>query len=1125
MNLFLAAGIDIPSSGSGGKRSAPRLPRLPLFVEKAVERALTIKAIEPTEEQIALAKKYANNIKSAAFLKQKETQVRNNFFDEILKGVLGYKGYSGDAEYSLAFEHMLRRKPVDTALGRFFPDAVGDQVVAPFEMKGPDTADLDKIMPGRGISPVQQAWDYAADAPGAKWVLVSNCLEIRLYRFGRGREAYELFELSRLDEANELKRLLLILDAGRLIGADTEALLSESDATLKDVTNQLYVDYRKLRGDLVAFLTESVDGPKLARGKAIETAQKLLDRVIFVAFASGNGMLPRGIFQRAVGQRNEFDPKPVWNNVQQLFRWIDKGRSSSNEDYNVWPYNGGLFAEDPVADTVVVPDHLAEAIGGLVEWDYGKEVSVNVLGHIFEQSIGDIEKLREGEAPPASQRKREGVVYTPDHVTRFLVERTIGETLKERFSVLLESHIGVDAPDDDGNVPWDGEQSERAFWLDYLKELRSLTIVDPACGSGAFLVAAFDALAAEYRRVTERLADLGARQGFDIFDEILSRNLYGVDLNVESAEITRLALWLKTARRQHRLAKLDQTIRAGNSLIDDARASDRPFDWRQAFPEIEARGGFDIVIGNPPYVRMEHLKPVKPWLAAHYTVADERTDLSAYFFEKGVRLLKVGGRLGYISTSSFFRAGYGERLRLLLSEYTDIETVIDFGDVQIFEGVTTYPAILTAKKKAGPSTSSGGAPEGTLAYFNIGGTAPADLGRAFTESARPMARARLTGGSWQFEDDELARLRDKIVKGRKTLGEIYGAPLYGIKTGLNDAFIIDTETRNRLIKADPKSADLLKPFLKGENIKRWQVEPEGLWLINTPRGKVKIDDYPAVRDRLRPLKDRLEARATQQEWWELQQAQLAYQPQFEQPKITYLDIANSASFSWDADAALIDCTVFMIPNSDFLLLGFLNSKAAWFQWVGQTPIARGGYLRLKQQYIAPTAIPAFNDHQRREVSKISESCSLNARSRLSVQDAFHHRLLTDLAAPGGKLSRKLENFHELDFSEFRAEMKRTLRAEIPVKERAAWEALHAEASDEVKRLTAGAYKKSCEQPDDIAVLCLRTLKLFRLSESRDSTAIGQAVARGIDELFRKIEGERPGPPPPDDRPSAPPPSG
>lgn len=345
--------------------------------------------------------------------------------------------------------------------------------------------------------------------------------------------------------------------------------------------------------------------------------------------------------------------------------------------------------------------------------------------------------------------------------------------------------------------------------------MRGLTIVDPACGSGAFLVAAFDTLAGEYRRVTQRLDDLGIETEFDIYDEILSRNLHGVDLNPESAEIARLALWLKTARRKHRLAKLDQTIRSGNSLIDDAAASDRPFDWRAAFPEIFEKGGFDIVIGNPPYVRMEILKPVKPWLAKNFTVADERTDLSAYFFEKGVSLLKPGGRLGYISTSSFFRAGYGEKLRLLLGEYTDIEAVIDFGDVQIFEGVTTYPAILTAKKK--PEI---GAPAGELSFLNIGKALPPDLARAFRERAASMPRARLSGGSWQFEDDALARLRDKIVRGRKTLGEVYGAPMRGIVTGLNEAFVIDTPTRDRLVAADPKSADLLKPFLKGENIKR-----------------------------------------------------------------------------------------------------------------------------------------------------------------------------------------------------------------------------------------------------------------------------------------------------------------
>ena len=1049
MNLFMSAGVSLPSAGSSAVRMAAPLPSTPLFAEKAIQKALSLKAIVPTDEQVALAKAYAHRARGDKFRRQKETTVRNLFFDEILTGLLGYTRFSEDAEYSLAFEHMLRRKPVDVALGRFFADGTADQVVAPVEMKGPDTPDLDKIMPGRGVSPVQQAWDYAADAPGAKWVLVSNCLELRLYRFGRGREAQERFDLTRLDESEYLKRFLLVLEARRLLGSDTDALLSATDEALKEVTSQLYIDFRALRGRLVAFLMDSVDGPKLGRQKAIEVAQKLLDRVIFVAFACGNGMLPGRIFFDAINHRNDFDPQPVWRNVHRLFRWIDQGNPSSDPRRDIWPYNGGLFAKDDVADDILLPDILAADMAKLVDWDFGNEVSVNVLGHIFEQSIGDIEKLRDGATVQVSQRKREGVVYTPDHVTRFLVERTIGETLRCRFQDLLQRHVGIGALPDDESRVWKSEAVERGFWSEYLLELRGLTIVDPACGSGAFLVAAFDVLAAEYRRVIERLADLKDEQSFDIFDEILTKNLYGVDLNIESAEITRLALWLKTARRQHRLAKLDQTIRDGNSLIDDRKATDRPFDWKTAFPEVFDRGGFDVVIGNPPYVRMEHLKAIKPWLAANYAVADERTDLSAYFFEKGVGILKPGGRLGYISTSSFFRAGYGEKLRHLLGESLDLETVVDYGDAQIFEGVTTYPAILTARKRA-----EAGLPEGSLRFLKIAGTAPADLDRAFSEDARPMPRAGLGRGSWQFEDDALARLRDKIVKGRKTLGEVYGAPLYGIKTGLNDAFVIDTPTRDRLVAADPKSAELLKPFLKGENIKRWRVEPEGLWLINTPRGKVRIEDYPSVRDWLLPFRDRLEARATTQEWWELQQAQLAYQSKFNEPKIVYLDISGEATFALDDELSFIDTTVFSIPNNDEFLLGFLNSKVAWFQWVGQTTIAQGGYVRLKQQYLVPTAIPDAVSLHRDDVSTLVSKCTENSRERHFKRKLFGHRLLIDLAAPETRLSRKLERFQELTFSEFRAEVKRALKAEIPVKERAEWEALHSATSAEIIRLSA-----------------------------------------------------------------------
>jgi len=397
------------------------------------------------------------------------------------------------------------------------------------------------------------------------------------------------------------------------------------------------------------------------------------------------------------------------------------------------------------------------------------------------------------------------------------------------------------------------------------------------------------------------------------------------------------------------------------------------------------------VIGNPPYVRMEFIKKFKPYLEKNYIVADDRTDLYAYFFEQGVRILKEGGRLGFISSSSFFRTGSGEKLRTFLGDNVAIESVIDFGDLQIFDGVTTYPAILTARR--------GKAGDGSLFFVKIDDVLPNDLGVAFTEKSRPMPRARLGSGSWQLEDEALARLRDKIVTGRKTLDEVYGAPLYGIKTGFNEAFIIDTPTRDRLVMQDKKSTELLKPFLKGEEIKRWRVESEGLFLINTPKGKINIDEYPSVRDWLLPFKADLENRATKQDWWELQQAQLAYQSKFEGSKIVYLDIANGSPFALDPDGALIDCTVFAIAGADEWLLPYLNSRVAWLQ------IARGGYIRLKQQYISKIVLPDGSKSELESLANLGRKIVELSANRLHLRKTTCHRFLEDLAPVGQKSFR------------------------------------------------------------------------------------------------------------------------
>ncbi len=1078
MDLFLAAGIEPDGARRGGRpgRFSPGSRRAPLFSPKVVDDAIGLIGDRVSAEQQAVARAYAELVRNPKFAVQKETSVRSRFFEDILVKLLGYRRYDAAGSYSFAEERSIRGGAVDIALGHFGP--LRDEIVAPLEMKGPATVDLDAIPPGRGLSPVQQAWDYAIDAPGSRFVLVSNCIEVRLYGFGRGRDAYELFDLRKLDDPRELDRLWVILSADRLLGGATEALLRETENAYKTITAEFYEGYHGLRQRLLGFLADSADGPSLARLDALEAAQKLLDRILFIAFAQRTDLLGRDLLKRAIAAKNPFDKKPAWFYIANLFRFLAK---DGDHDLDITPYNGGLFAPDPAVDAVTLPDALTEDLVALGDWDYRRDVPVSVLGHIFEQSVTDIEKERAESAglpaPAVAKRKREGIVYTPDMVTRFLVDHTIGVTLAGRYSALLQVHAGIAASPRNGDtIPWrEGEASEKAFWREYLAVLRSLTVVDPACGSGAFLAAAFDVLAAEYDRVAEKLADLGEVIDFDPMDEILTRNLHGVDLNAESVEITRLSLWLRTARRKHRLQSLEATIKAGDSLIDDPAYTDRPFDWRAAFPDVFAAGGFDIVIGNPPYVRMELIKPVKPYLEKHFTVAADRADLYAYFYERGVDILKPGGRLGYISSSTFFRTGSGEKLRTFLGDGVAVETVVDFGDLQIFEGVTTYPAIVTLRKNG-----EGGA--GDVAFLNVRTELPTDLGAAFREGARSMRRARLGSGSWRLEEESLARLRDKISTGRKTLGEVYGPPLYGIKTGFNDAFIIDTETRDRLIAADPKSAELLKPFLRGENIKRWRVEPEGLFVINTPKGKVDIDDYLAIRDWLLRFRPELEKRATKQAWFELQQAQLAYQPAFGERKIVYLDIANEPPFAYDDGGTFIDCTVFMIRHVDKATLAFLNSKVAWFQWLGQTPIASGGYIRLKQQYVSPTYLPETNAETRRGLETLGEVASQSARRRFELQANLRHRL-RDLASPGRvpKLMKRLHDWWTLDFTAFRKAVKRSFGAEIPVKERDQWErylaenaamvkALGAQIADAEREIDAIVYRLFDLTPDEIRLL-------------------------------------------------------
>jgi Eco57I restriction-modification methylase/TaqI-like C-terminal specificity domain len=614
-------------------------------------------------------------------------------------------------------------------------------------------------------------------------------------------------------------------------------------------------------------------------------------------------------------------------------------------------------------------------------------------------------------------------------------------------------------------------------------------VVDPACGSGVFLVTAFDYLKAEYAHVDKKIAQLRgveAQQDFEDVDrEILSQNLYGVDVNAESVEITKLSLWLKTAKKGKELDSLDHNIRVGDSLIEDSNFAylKHGFSWNAAFPEVFAAGGFDVVLGNPPYVRQELLKDMKPYLKKRFEVYHGVADLYCYFFERGLRLLKHGGRLGYISSSTFFKTSSGAALRAYLKKEAALDSVTDFGDLQIFEGVTTYPAILAMRRAAAITASK-------FKFWKMKAVPEGNFGKAFVDAAQDYPQDKLGEDSWELESDALRQLRDKIVHGKKTLKEVYGSPYRGVLTGLNEAFVIDRATRDKLIADDPKSEELLKPWLEGKDLKRWRAEPRDIYVIFARRG-VDIEKYPAVFTYLEQFRERLEPKPKQWQpteqmkewrgrkpgsykWYELQDS-IDYFKEFEKPKIIYNRFLSEPRFYLDTSGGLINDAPYFIPCNDYRLAALLNSNVFWYTIASRATTLSGGYFQLHAQYVETFIIPEFTEPFSGKLANCAMNCQSIAAERIVNETDFSRRI-PDLCPleREAKLSTKLQDWSMLDdFAAFRAEVKKCFKADIPLKERSGWEDMFASGKALIEKLSAEIKKNE----DEINAIVYRLFEL------------------------------------------------
>ena len=1070
-----------------------------LFNRKTLKRH--IKPAPVPNDHLAALDAWADMIRSGRVYALKETALHGQFAAKIIEGVLGYHGPAGGADYTVATEQSILRGSVDLALGRF--GGKTPEILAPFELKGADTRDLDAIMPGRNKTPVQQAWEYAMNARGVKWVLVSNMIELRLYGFGEGTTAYEAFRLDQLTDPEEYARFVLLLSADSLLSGRTLDILKQSREEDRDITDSLYQDYKALRLKLIGAV-QAAD-PSIAPLDAIAIAQKILDRVLFIAFAEDTGLLPDNTLSQAFVTRDPYNPRPVWDNFRGLFNGIDKG----SEALKIPRYNGGLFRQDNTIDALALSDDVCEGFKTLGDYDFASEVSVTVLGHIFEQSIADVERLQkqargeeveeERATGTTGRRKRDGVVYTPDYIARFIVAETLGAHLEEAFTEILRAHAKAGADlSDYAAIPWRKKSAELEAWQAYRDRLKTLRIVDPACGSGVFLIMAFDFLKAELTRVNEKIKDLvpKAEHYGDLLEyvpdsEILTNNLFGVDVNVESVEIAKLSLWIKTARRGKVLDSLDTSLRVGDSLIEDSNFAylDHAFTWETAFPGVFAEGGFDVVLGNPPYVRMEHLKALKPYLEKRYEVVSDRADLYCYFFERGLRLLKPGGRLGFISSNTFFKTGSGKPLREYLRREATIEGVVDFGDLQIFEGVTTYPAILTMKRGAAPKGHE-------LRFWKVDALPETNFQATWEAAAGPYPQAALGVGSWELENSRLQALRAKIEQGKPKLQDIYGAPLYGIKTGLNEAFVIDSATKDKLCAQDSRSAELLKPLLEGKDIRRWRAEPRGLWGIMLTKGWTKgrygpggeeeqwkrlSTEFPGIAGWLSQFSSKAARRTDKGDyWWELRSCD--YLALYDEPKVIFAHFQSEPLFFFDDENFYTNNRGY-IWRAGLFEVALLNSKVVWFFMTGVTSSIQGGFFEATTQNTTRIPIPSTTEAQKEALAELAAECQRVAKKRRDIEAALRRRI-PDLCPPGRdpKLTTRLQEWWTLpDFAAFRAEVKKQFKADIPLTDRSAWEDWITRDRVEIARLSAEIIKAEAQidsivyslfdlTPDEIALL-------------------------------------------------------
>ena len=961
--------------------------------------------------------KWINNLENGVLDKSKEEEFQGEFLYDIFTIVLRAVNKSdGKNEWNLERETKtkLDGQKADGVLGFFDVEGKKD-IRAVIELKGAKVSlDVRQKRAGDTRTPVEQAFNYAPKyGKNCQWVIVSNYKEIRLYRSNDMTE-YQVFFLEKLKDDLEFKKFIYILSFYALVGteekkAKTIELSEEYQKNQTEIEKKFYNEYKTIR--LHIFENMRKNNPTVNENIIIEKVQKLLDRFLFICFCEDKGLLPNEIFYKTLEKGKNFGD--IFEVFKMLCSWINLG----NARKNIAHFNGGLFKNDDVLDGLYVDNEVFEEMRKISEYDFDSELNENILGHIFEQSVSDIEELKKsvsGEEfdSKKSKRKKDGIFYTPKYITKYIVENSIKNWLDDKRKELGENEL-PELSEKDFEIKYASKKSDKRiysknlrkhidFWTKYREAVKNIKIVDPACGSGAFLITAFEYLLNYNNYLNDKIFDLtGTKDLFsDTTREILQNNIFGVDLNKESVEITKLSLWLKTADKNKTLASLENNIKCGNSLIDDVEiAGELAFDWEKEFPEIFENGGFDIVVGNPPYVSAEYISEIeKKYYEKIYYSASGRQNLYIIFYEKALNILKKSANLGFITPYTILKNMYYKEIREYILKNAKILEIVDFKGITVFEDAGVDSIIFMLKKEQKK--------EYKITYIsNIRIFENQLYDIDFFSNQKILEKEDL---SMQFsKNDELISriLEDKNILKLKEIVDFK----QGIITGGNKKYLV------------LEKKDMCEKVLTGADFNRYRLSNSNQYII--------YDTKKLHRPRKRELfevKEKLLLRQT--------------------GEFPICMIDNDQYFTLDT----VHNGILKRDNFDIkYVMLLLNSK--FLRFIYENMINESGKLfaQVKIIYIDELPIKEISlEAQKPFIKKADKMLFLN--KNLQELSQKFQRLLTRKFELE-KLTTKLQDWYLLKFSEFVKELKKS-KIKLSLKDEMEWEEIFLENKEEAEKI-------------------------------------------------------------------------